>query len=150
MDLSETTTLDKYKRHTIEVVVDRFVVRAPEREGEAPPDAARLADSIETALRLGEGVVVVAPAPRDGEAPDFEERRYSERYSCPYDGTTIDELEPRSFSLQLAARRLPHLHRDRDPARHRPGPRHPRPFEERGRRGAWCRGRGCRPRPRGG
>ena len=70
-----------------------------ERAGEAPPDAARLADSIETALRLGEGVVVVAPAPRDGEAPDFEEHRYSERYSCPYDGTTIDELEPRSFSF---------------------------------------------------
>jgi excinuclease ABC subunit A len=99
MDLAETRTLDRYKRHTIEVVVDRFVVRAPERPGEAPPDAARLADSIETALRLGEGVVVVAPAPRDGEEPDFEERRYSERYSCPYDGTTIDELEPRSFSF---------------------------------------------------
>ena len=99
MDLSDTITLDKYKRHTIEVVVDRFIVRAPERAGEPPPDAARLADSIETALRLGEGVVVVAPAPRDGEAPDFEERRYSERYSCPYDGTTIDELEPRSFSF---------------------------------------------------
>jgi len=99
MDLSDTTTLDKYKRHTIEVVVDRFVVRAPEREGEPPPDAARLADSIETALRLGEGVVVVAPASRDGGAPAFEERRYSERYSCPYDGTTIDELEPRSFSF---------------------------------------------------
>ena len=59
------------------------------------PDASRLADSIETALRLGEGVVVVAPAPRDGEPPAFEERRFSERYSCPYDGTTIDELEPR-------------------------------------------------------
>ena len=63
------------------------------------PDAPRLADSIETALRLGEGVVLIAPAPRDGEAPDFEERRYSERYTCPYDGTTIDELEPRSFSF---------------------------------------------------
>ncbi|HEY4752008.1 MAG TPA: hypothetical protein VIH37_01910, partial [Candidatus Limnocylindrales bacterium] len=50
-------------------------------------------------LRLGEGVMVVAPVPRDGEAPDFDERRYSERYSCPYDGTTIDELEPRSFSF---------------------------------------------------
>src|SRR6185312_149000 len=63
------------------------------------PDAGRLADSIETALRLGEGVVLIAPAPRDGEAPEFEERRYSERYSCPYDGYTADELEPRSFSF---------------------------------------------------
>ncbi len=99
MDLSETRSLDKYKRHTIEVVVDRFIVRPPEHDGEAPPDAARLADSIETALRLGEGVVVIAPAPRQGEEPDFDEHRYSERYSCPYDGTTIDELEPRSFSF---------------------------------------------------
>ncbi len=63
------------------------------------PDAARLADSIETALRLGEGVVLIAPAPRDDAPPDFEERRYSEKYSCPYDGFTIDELEPRSFSF---------------------------------------------------
>ncbi len=116
-DLAEAPTLDKYKRHTIEVVVDRYVVRraeAPEgwardergrpvdpASGEAldDPDRPRLADSIETALRLGEGVVLIAPAARDGEPPDFEERRFSERYSCPYDGTTIDELEPRSFSF---------------------------------------------------
>jgi excinuclease ABC subunit A len=63
------------------------------------PDASRLADSIETALRLGEGVVLIAPAARDGEDGTFEERRYSERYTCPYDGTTIDDLEPRSFSF---------------------------------------------------
>ena len=134
MDLSDTRPLDKYKRHTIEVVVDRFIVRhgdvpvdgvskaageAPDEAAAAtdpggaaaaaapastadaakPPDATRLADSVETALRLGEGVVLIAPAPRDGEALQFEERRYSERYSCPYDGTTVDELEPRSFSF---------------------------------------------------
>ncbi len=116
-DLSDVPTLDKYKRHTIEVVVDRFVVRRAEGPEEwtrdahgrpidpatkAPvtdPDASRLADSIETALRLGEGVVGIAPVPREGEDPSFEERRYSERYSCPDDGTTIDDLEPRSFSF---------------------------------------------------
>ncbi len=116
-DLADAPSLDKYKRHTIEVVVDRYVVRHAEAADGASrdeagrpidpetglalvdPDAARLADSIETALRLGEGVVVIAPSPRDDEAPDFEEHRYSERYSCPYDGTTIDELEPRSFSF---------------------------------------------------
>jgi excinuclease ABC subunit A len=109
--------LDKYKRHSIEVVVDRYIVRhaeAPAGATRAPdgrpidpgtgevipdPDASRLADSVETALRLGEGVVLVAPAPREGEPPAFEELRYSERYSCPYDGFTIDELEPRSFSF---------------------------------------------------
>jgi excinuclease ABC subunit A len=116
-DLGEAPSLDKYKRHTIEVVVDRYVVRhaeAPDSAERAPdgrpidpatglvipdPDASRLADSIETALRLGEGMVVIAPSPREGESPDFEERRYSERLSCPYDGFTMDELEPRSFSF---------------------------------------------------
>jgi excinuclease ABC subunit A len=114
MDLAETRPLDKYKRHSIDVVVDRFIVRhggssdggsedsgttAAEGSAEARPDAARLADSVETALRLGEGVVLIAPVPRDGEPLQFEERRYSEQYSCPYDGTTVDELEPRSFSF---------------------------------------------------
>jgi excinuclease ABC subunit A len=117
VDVGEAPTLDKYKRHSIEVVVDRYVVRhaeAPEGAKRAPdgrpidpetgraipdPDAARLADSIETALRLGEGIVLIAPAPSDDGPPPFEERRYSERYSCPYDGFTIDELEPRNFSF---------------------------------------------------
>ncbi|MFV2062712.1 MAG: excinuclease ABC subunit UvrA, partial [Chloroflexota bacterium] len=101
MDLDDATSLDKYKRHSIEVVVDRLIVRHADSEGQAfgpgnpDPDAARLADSVETALRLGEGVMLVAPADGDG----FEEQRYSEKYSCAYDGTTIDELEPRSFSF---------------------------------------------------
>src|SRR5919106_3933179 len=116
-EIADAPKLDKYKRHSIEAVVDRFVVRhaeAPEGatlgEDGRPidpetgqpipdPDAPRLADSIETALRLGEGVVLIAPAPRDDEPPAFEEQRYSEKYSCPYDGFTIDELEPRSFSF---------------------------------------------------
>ncbi len=67
-DLDDVPALDRYKRHTIEVVVDRLVVRHADDDGrpydhEHPnPDAARLADSVETALRLGEGVMVVAPA----------------------------------------------------------------------------------------
>jgi len=101
MDLDEAPMLDKYKRHSIEVVVDRLVVRHKDAEGKAfgpdhpDPDAARLADSVETALRLGEGVMLVAPADEGA----FDEQRYSEKYSCAYDGTTIDELEPRSFSF---------------------------------------------------
>src|SRR5512142_1402865 len=85
LDLGETKALDKYKRHSIEVVVDRYVVRHAEAAEDAPrdpsgrpidaasgvpmpdPDAARLADSVETALRLGEGVVLIAPAPRGDE-----------------------------------------------------------------------------------
>ncbi|MEO5940899.1 MAG: excinuclease ABC subunit UvrA, partial [Candidatus Limnocylindrales bacterium] len=117
VDISEAPTLDKYKRHSIEVVVDRYIVRhadAPEGAERAPdgrpidpetgqvihdPDRTRLADSIETALRLGEGQVLIAPAPRDDDGPSFEERRYSERFTCPYDGFAMDELEPRNFSF---------------------------------------------------
>jgi len=117
VDIADAPTLDKYKRHSIEVVVDRYIVRyadAPEGARRAAdgrpldpdtgqplpdPDKTRLADSIETALRLGEGVVLIAPAPRDDETPSFEERRYSERFTCPYDGFTMDELEPRNFSF---------------------------------------------------
>ncbi|HEY8636050.1 MAG TPA: hypothetical protein VIL81_02210, partial [Candidatus Limnocylindrales bacterium] len=88
VDITDAPKLDKYKRHSIEVVVDRYIVRhadppegvedaarAPDGRPIDPdtglpipdPDASRLADSIETALRLGEGVVLIAPAPRDGE-----------------------------------------------------------------------------------
>jgi excinuclease ABC subunit A len=116
-DIADAPKLDKYKRHSIEVVVDRYIVRyadAPEDAGRGAdgrpidpatghplpdPDKTRLADSIETALRLGDGVVLIAPAPRDDEPPSFEERRYSERFTCPYDGFTMDELEPRNFSF---------------------------------------------------
>ena len=100
-DLDQAPTLDRYKRHTIEVVVDRLVVRHADDEGRSfgpdhpDPDTARLADSVETALRLGEGLMVVAPADEGA----FEEQRFSERYTCPIDGSTIDELEPRSFSF---------------------------------------------------
>jgi excinuclease ABC subunit A len=100
-DLDEAPSLDKYKRHTIEVVVDRLVVRTVDDDGvpfgadHPNPETARLADSVETAMRLGEGVVVVAPA----DPGAYPELRFSERYSCPIDGFTMDELEPRSFSF---------------------------------------------------
>ena len=101
LDLDEVKTLDKYKRHTIEAVVDRLVIHHADDDGRAyddshpNPDRGRFADSVETALRLGEGVMVVAAADQGA----FEEQRYSEKYSCPFDGYTIDELEPRSFSF---------------------------------------------------
>src|SRR5919106_2079086 len=90
VDITEAPSLDKYKRHSIEVVVDRYVVRhadAPEgaardandrpidpETGESipDPDKSRLADSIETALRLGEGVVLNPPGPRGHEPPPIE------------------------------------------------------------------------------
>ena len=94
--------LDKKKRHSIEVIVDRFVVQHPVDEKGKPlpiPDRSRLADSVETALKLGEGLAIVAPAPAEKERPAFEERLFSEKLGCAYDGTVIDDLQPRSFSF---------------------------------------------------
>jgi excinuclease ABC subunit A len=90
-DLSEDITLDKMKKHSVEVVVDRIVLKRGE-EGEA--DRARLTDSVETALRLGEGLVLVADA--DGKQP---ERLFSQRLACPEGDFSIGEIEPRMFSF---------------------------------------------------
>ena len=94
--------LDKKRRHSIEVIVDRFVVQHPVDEKGRPlpiPDRSRLADSVETALKLGEGLAVVASAHAAGERPLFEERLFSEKLGCAYDGTVVDDLQPRSFSF---------------------------------------------------
>jgi len=90
-DLTEDIVLDKMRKHTVEVVVDRFVVRRGE---EAEADRARLADSVETATRLGEGILVVADA--DGKIPD---RVFSERLACPEGDFSIGDIEPRTFSF---------------------------------------------------
>jgi excinuclease ABC subunit A len=90
-DLSEDITLDKMKKHSLEVVVDRIVLKRGE-EGNA--DRSRLTDSVETALRLGEGLVMVAYA--DGKHP---ERLFSQRLACPEGDFSIGEIEPRMFSF---------------------------------------------------
>ncbi len=97
-DLDEDFALDKKFRHRIEVVVDRLVIRhgaAGTEEGERP-DASRLADSIETALRLAEGTVLVNLPDEGKEGTD---RLYSERYACPEHGRSFEEPAPRNFSI---------------------------------------------------
>jgi excinuclease ABC subunit A len=89
-DLDESIDLDKNRRHTIEVVVDRIVTSGRAGDGASP--ATRLADSVETALKLGAGVIRVAI---DGE----EERLYSEHLACAFDGISFPEIEPRNFSF---------------------------------------------------
>ena len=84
-DLSEAVQLDKNKKHTIEVVVDRLQI---EKNG----NAARLADSIETALKLGLGVVLV-------KVLDGEESLFSEHFACVYCGISLGEIAPRIFSF---------------------------------------------------
>ncbi|WIG57694.1 MAG: Excinuclease ABC subunit A [Ktedonobacterales bacterium] len=123
-DLGEDIELDKYKQHTIEVVVDRLVIRhstaaeTQESATNAPglrlvaerpaayvaesasapaadPEAgqrSRVADSVETTLKLGNGIILVSII-------GGEERLYSEHFACVYCGISLEELEPRSFSF---------------------------------------------------
>ena len=95
--------LDRYKNHTIEAVVDRLVVRrqgSGVREQESVDGAdelrSRLADSVETALRLGGGVVFVSDIT---EAEQPKDRLFSERFACPVCGISLPEIEPRTFSF---------------------------------------------------
>lgn len=83
-DLSETIELEKNKKHTIEVVVDRIVIK----EGVET----RLADSIETALKLSGGQILV-------DIIGQEELRFSSNFACPICGFSMDELSPRMFSF---------------------------------------------------
>ncbi|MBX5442977.1 MAG: excinuclease ABC subunit UvrA [Solirubrobacteraceae bacterium] len=88
--LEEEIVLDKKFKHDISVVVDRLVMRPEARK--------RLADSIETAVALADGMVEVETVPREGEG---EPRRmlFSEKFACPDHGPSIPELEPRIFSF---------------------------------------------------
>lgn len=89
--LTSPPTLDKQKKHSIDVVIDRLVVR--------PTIYQRLTDSVETALKLASGVVAVEFVDAPAESPN-RERRYSEKLACPNEhDISIEELEPRQFSF---------------------------------------------------
>ncbi|MGE3269291.1 MAG: excinuclease ABC subunit UvrA [Chloroflexota bacterium] len=97
-DVDDDIKLDRYKQHTIEVVVDRLVVPEPlvaGDEGSSSADTGRIADSVEQALKMGSGTVVVAVM--DGE--NTEEHVYSEHFACVYDNLSLGEIEPRTFSF---------------------------------------------------
>jgi excinuclease ABC subunit A len=84
-DLSEEIQLDKNKKHTIEAVVDRLVMGQSGNQS-------RIADSVETALKLGAGVVLVSIV-------DDEELLFSEHFACVYCGVSLGEIAPRTFSF---------------------------------------------------
>ncbi|MCK5273104.1 MAG: excinuclease ABC subunit A, partial [Alphaproteobacteria bacterium] len=84
-EIEDAPKLDKKRKHDIEVVVDRLVVRAD--------IASRLADSLETALKLADGLAIAE------DAESGERTIFSERFACPVSGFTIDEIEPRLFSF---------------------------------------------------
>ena len=88
--LSEPPTLKKQEKHTIEVVIDRLSVKAASKQ--------RITDSVETALRLASGIVVLDFVDLDEKDPQ-RERTFSEHLVCLFDGHSFEELEPRSFSF---------------------------------------------------
>lgn len=83
-DLSEEIKLDKNKKHNIEIVVDRLVIK--------PEITARAADSIETATQLSGGLVII-------DVIDGKEILFSQNYACPEHGVSIEDLSPRMFSF---------------------------------------------------
>jgi excinuclease ABC subunit A len=109
-DLDANIELEKYKMHTIEAVIDRLVIRAPEEVGAGiDADRSRLADSVETALKLSKGIVVISVM--DDGRPTTDEQvqnpkskiqnelMFSEHFACPNCGISMGAIEPRSFSF---------------------------------------------------
>ena len=118
--LEEPIELDKKFKHTIEVVVDRLVLK--------PDLRTRLAQSVETAAQLADGLVEI-------DVLDGEPMTFSENFACPEHGGRPARAPAAHLLLQLAARRLPALHRARRAAGDRPRPARPRPdaLDQRGR-----------------
>ena len=110
-EIGETPELDRYKMHTIEAVIDRIIVRAersdPDDPGSVLPgtDRTRLTDSVETALKLGEGSMIVSEVKRvpvEGNGTLREvatDRVFSEHFACMRCGLSFTEIEPRTFSF---------------------------------------------------
>lgn len=94
-ELDELPKLDKQKKHSIDVVIDRFRVKADIQQ--------RLAESFETALKLAEDTAIIAPM--DGE--EGEEILFSAKFACPICGFSISELEPKLFSFNNPAGACP-------------------------------------------
>ncbi|QDQ97796.1 excinuclease ABC subunit UvrA [Tomitella fengzijianii] len=110
--LTDPPKLKKQEKHDVDVVVDRLTVKASAKQ--------RLTDSVETALRLADGIVVLEFVDREEDAPD-RLRRFSEKLACPNGhALAIDDLEPRSFSFNSPYGACPEcaglgIHKEVDP-----------------------------------
>jgi excinuclease ABC subunit A len=108
-ELEEEIQMDRYKIHTIEAVVDRIIIRHSENEEDNQNFRSRLTDSIETALKFGEGYLTVqiiasqpeqtSPEGEDAEKISDQDIHFSEHLSCPIHGVSLPEIEPRTFSF---------------------------------------------------
>jgi excinuclease ABC subunit A len=91
--LEDEIKLDRYKQHTIEAVVDRLIIKHEEHEIEQQAARTRLTDSVETALKFGDGYVSIS------NVDSGEDIHFSEHLACPEHGSTVPEIEPRTFSF---------------------------------------------------
>lgn len=111
--LDDEINLDRYKQHDIDAVVDRLVISHDGSEEDKKAARSRLTDSVETALKFGEGLLTVSILDNQNsniEAPNLESRKsnaespnnelhFSENLSCPVHGISLPEIEPRTFSF---------------------------------------------------
>jgi excinuclease ABC subunit A len=93
--LDEEFDLDRYKKHTIEAVVDRIILREPENDEDTQSARTRLTDSVETALKFGDGYITVQILAKENP----RDIQFSEHLACPEHGSVITEIEPRTFSF---------------------------------------------------
>lgn len=98
-ELEDDIQMERYKIHNIEAVVDRLIIRQYENEEEKESARSRLTDSIETALKFGDGYLIVHMLPQSGEDNKGEDLYYSEHLACPEHGSVLPEIEPRTFSF---------------------------------------------------
>ncbi len=94
-NLDDEISLDRYKIHNIEAVVDRVVIQDLDDDEERKSLLSRLADSVETALKFGEGYIIVENLTSDPPKDMF----FSENLACPEHGVSLTEIEPRNFSF---------------------------------------------------
>ncbi|MEW6718073.1 MAG: excinuclease ABC subunit UvrA [Chloroflexota bacterium] len=97
-NLDEEIELDRYKIHTIEAVVDRLVIHRLEDAEESREFRSRLTDSVETALKFGDGYLTIHHLP-DPEHEEGKDIFFSEHLACPEHGVSLPEIEPRTFSF---------------------------------------------------
>ncbi len=94
-NIDDDIQMDRYKKHDIDAVVDRFIIRKHADKETQDADSTRLTDSIETALKMGEGFVKIHLM-SDEKGEDL---MFSEHLTCPEHGISIPEIEPRTFSF---------------------------------------------------
>ncbi|MDD5528005.1 MAG: excinuclease ABC subunit UvrA [Patescibacteria group bacterium] len=99
----EDMEIDKQKKHSVEIVIDKIKVESGKsafaKAAADKEDTARLTESVEKALDMSNGLVIIAPFDKEGKTRSEEERIFSKQFACPECGISLVELEPRNFSF---------------------------------------------------